>query len=216
MIKVMIVDDQVLLKETLLYMLSQDDEIEAIDGGSNGYEAIEICERHNPDVILLDLRMPKLDGIETIKKIKNMNKWVKIIVLTTFEDDKGIIKSIENGADGYLVKDLKPETLILAVKGVFNDLHIIHESVLNLIKDKIIENTYDKDPEIKTINRYNLSLMELEVIRLMVDGKSNREIATELNFTEGTIKNKVSKILSKLGVKDRTQIAVFAIKHNLV
>ncbi len=216
MIKVMVVDDQVLLKQTLLFMLGQDDEISVFDGGADGLEAIDNCVNYRPDVILMDLNMPKMGGLKAMKRIKELYPTIRIMVLTTFEDDQSIFKSLENGADGYIVKDIKPEELILAVKSVYNNLYVMHSNVLKVLKEEILRITHERQKNNDTIDRYDLSPMEIKIIQQMVNGKSNKEIAAKLNFTEGTIKNKVSKLLSKLGLKDRTQIAVFAIKHNLI
>jgi DNA-binding NarL/FixJ family response regulator len=212
MIKVMIVDNEILLRETLIFTLNQEEDIKAIDGGGNGYKAIDLCLKHSPDIILMDLKMPKLSGVEAIKRIKKINNKVKIIVLTSSEDEKKILESIENGADGYILKHIKPDELMLAIKSVSKHLFVSNINILNLVKRK-----YIFDNKGKTLCRkYNLSLTEIEIIRLMVEGESNKEIGNRLNYTEGTIKNKVSKILSKLGTKDRTQIAVFAIKNKLI
>lgn len=216
MIKVMVVDDQVLLKQTLIFMLGQDEEITVIDGGEDGYGAIENCELHRPDVILMDLRMPRMGGLSAMKRIKEVYPRIKIMVLTTFEDDQSIFQSLENGADGYIVKDTKPEELIMAVKSVYNNLYVMHLNVLNVLKQEIHRISSERQKNNDTIEAFDLSPMELKIIQQMVNGKSNKEIAQKLNFTEGTVKNKVSKLLNKLDLKDRTQIAVFAIKHNLI
>lgn len=215
MIKALIVDDQVLLKETLLFMLNQDEEIQGIDGGCNGYEAIDACSKYRPDIILMDIRMPKLDGINATLRIKEQHPHIKVIILTTFEDEKSIFDAIENGADGYIVKDIKPEALILAVKGAMQDLYVMHKSVVASLRMSVEKTVNQKNTSSSAIENYNLTKKEMQIIELIVDGKSNKEIADELNFTEGTIKNKVSKLLEKLNLKDRTQIVVFAIKNNL-
>lgn len=215
MIKAMVVDDQVLLKETLLFMLGQDQEIQAFDGGSNGYEALTMCNKIRPDVVLMDLRMPKLDGLAATQKIKQQYPHIKIIILTTFEDEETIFKAMDEGADGYIVKDIKPEALILAVKGAYHDLYIMHKSVIKSLRQGIQKTTSEKQAILDVVQQCNLTKKEIAIIKLMVDGKSNKEIADELDFTEGTIKNKVSGLLSKLELKDRTQIVVFAIKNNL-
>lgn len=215
MIKAMVVDDQVLLKETLLFMLSQDEEIQVIDGGCNGYEAIETCNKYRPDIILMDIRMPMLDGISATLRIKEIFPHIKVIILTTFEDEESIFNAMEKGADGYIVKDIKPEALILAVKSVMQDLYVMHKSVALSLRTGVKKTIIQKNTSTSVIENYNLSKKEMMIIKHVVDGKSNKEIADALNFTEGTIKNKVSKLLEKLELKDRTQIVVFAIKNNL-
>lgn len=215
MIKAMVVDDQMLLKETLLFMLNQDEEIEAVDGGNNGYEAIELCNKIIPDIILMDLRMPKLDGLAATKKIKQQYSKIKVIILTTFEDEESIFNAMEGGADGYIVKDIKPDALIQAVKSVYLDLYVMHKSVLKSVRQGVIRTTTEKQATLDVVENCGLTKKELSIIKLVVDGKSNKEIAAIMNFSEGTIKNKISGLLSKLDLKDRTQIVVFAIKNNL-
>ena len=214
MIKVMVVDDQVLLKETLLFMLEQDEEISGYDGGGDGYEAIENCKRYQPDIVLMDLRMPKLGGMEASERIKELNPSVKVVILTTFEDDEKIYEALELGVDGYIIKDIKPEALLLAVKSSFNDLYVMHQSVAKRLQVKKPKKKYEDTLGI--INQYDLSESEINIIKLISDGKSNKELADLLGFTEGTIKNKVSRLFSKLDLKDRTQVVIFAIKNNLI
>ncbi len=166
----------------------------------------------------MDIRMPNLGGgLDATKRIKEIYPSIKVIILTTFEDEKSIFESIEfGGVDGYVVKDIKPEELILAVKSVYNNLFVMHQSVVNVVKNEIVDSQSKEKDQMKTLSSYDLTPMEIKIIKLMVDGKSNKEIAGELSFTEGTIKNKVSRMLGKLELKDRTQVAVFAIKHNLI
>jgi len=216
MIKVMIVDDQTLLKETLLFMLKQDDSIEGYDGGHNGKEAIDCVSQCQPDVILMDLRMPGMGGMEASKAIKKAYPDIKIIILTTFEDEEQVIESISIGADGYIVKDIKPEALIMAVKGAYSGLYIMHRHVADIIKNRLTIDHEEKHHTEKVIAKHNLTESDIEIIRLLADGKSNREIGEELNFTEGTIKNRVSRLLAKIDLKDRTQVVVFAIKENII
>ncbi len=216
MIKVMCVDDQVLLRESLIFMLERDSDIEVVDGGNDGLEAVENCRKYRPDVVLMDIRMPNMDGIEATKRIKDECEGTKVIILTTFEDKASIFKAIEYNADGYIVKDIRPEELMLAVRSVHNNMFVMHNSVISVVKGELGDTSF-ADNTVGTLEMdISLSKMEIKIIRLMVDGKSNKEIANALNFTEGTIKNKVSKLLGKLNLKDRTQVAVYAIKHNIL
>ena len=216
MIKVMVVDDQILLKQTLLFMLKQDNEIIPIDGGENGQIAIENCKEYQPNIILMDLRMPKMGGLEALEIIKKLYPSIKIIVLTTFEDNESIFTSLKNGADGYIVKDIRPEELILAVKSVANNLYVMHPNVLEVFKEEMKSIKQKTEGHHEIIDQFDLTPIEIKIIQELVNGKSNREIAEMLSFTEGTVKNKVSRLLAKLDLKDRTQVAVFAIKNDFI
>jgi len=212
----MVVDDQILLKQTLLFMLKQDAELMGIDGGEDGHMAIENCKKNQPNVILMDLRMPGMGGLEAMEIIKEIYPSIKIMVLTTFEDDQSLFKSLRNGADGYIVKDIRPEELVLAVKSMANNLYVMHGNVLEIFKDEIIKMKQKSENNHEMIDQYDLTKIKIKIIQELVNGKSNQEIAEMLNFTEGTVKNKVSKLLTKLDLKDRTQVAVFAVKNNLI
>jgi DNA-binding NarL/FixJ family response regulator len=155
--------------------------------------AIENCKKHQPNVILMDLRMPRMDGLEAMEIIKEIYPSIKIMVLTTFEDDQSLFKSLKNGADGYIVKDIRPEELILAVKSVANNLYVMHGNVLEIFKEEIIKIKQKSENNHEMIDQYDLTKIEIK-----------------------TVKNKVSKLLTKLDLKDRTQVAVFAVKNNLI
>ncbi len=165
--------------------------------------------------MLMDLRMPKLDGLAATQKIKELYPHIKVIILTTFEDEETIFRALDEGTDGYIIKDIKPEALILAVKGAYHDLYVMHKSVIKSLRQGVQKTTSDKKATLDIVQKCGLTKKEIVMIKLIVDGKSNKEIADEMNFTEGTIKNKVSDLLGKLELKDRTQIVVFAIKNNL-
>lgn len=216
MIKTAIIDDQILLSKSLKYILEKDDEIVVVGLGETGKDALEICKKHSPDIILLDIQMPEMDGVEATRVIKSVNNKTKVLVLTTFENIDNIMESYIAGADGYIVKDLAPDELILAVKCVSKGLHVAHSSVQKIIirefskvRGKRIELS-DKNQE------FTFMPVELEVIKLVSQGKSNKEIADILCFSEGTIKNKVTALLNKLDLRDRTQLVIFAIENNLI
>ncbi|NDL66699.1 response regulator transcription factor [Anaerotalea alkaliphila] len=215
MIKVMVVDDQVLLRKTLLFMLEQDEGISVVDGGGDGLEAVRNCKLHWPDVVLMDLRMPHMDGREAMRQIKELYPSIKVLVLTTFEDKESILESLDRGADGYIVKDIKPEELVLAVRGAYHGLKIFHGHVLETLRYELHQLGSRQESGEGMVERLGITPLEVQMIGMIVDGKSNKEIADALGFTEGTIKNKVSKLLGKLDLKDRMQIAVFAINHDL-
>lgn len=211
MIKVAIADDQRLLRESLAYILDNDEEIHVVDGASNGEEALELCKRLSPDIILMDIEMPVMDGVSATKKIKENYPNIKVIVLTTFENADNIMESFIVGADGYIVKNINHKDLVLTVKCVASGLCVIHQSV-----KEIMINRFKGLSEYKSKYQDKLSEKDIDIIKLIATGKSNKEIAVQLNYSEGTIKNNVSKILEKLEVADRMQIAIFAIENGIV
>jgi DNA-binding NarL/FixJ family response regulator len=211
MIRVILVDDQLLLRESISYLLENDKEIEVVGMGENGYEAIELCQKFNPDVILMDIEMPKLDGVSATKKIKESFPKVKIIILTTFENPDNIMESFVNDADGYIVKNISHKDLVRTIKCVNNGLTVIHKSVKKIMIDRF-RGLADYKSKYKDL----LTDREIEIIKRIAAGCSNKEIALDLSYSQGTIKNNVSKILDKLNMSDRMQIAIFAIENGIV
>lgn len=214
MIKVLVVDDQVILRESLKFIIEQDSEINVVGLAGNGKEALNLCRELVPDVVLMDIMMPICNGVEGTKLIKSQFSAVKVIILTTFNDDENISKAIKNGADGYVLKDIKPDELILAIKSVSKGFSIMHQTAMDTVAKQIDAETEHPKQELKL--DINLTDRELSIIKLIVDGKSNKEIAESIFVTEGTVKNIITNILDKLKLKDRTQLAVFAVKNNIV
>lgn len=214
MIRVMIVDDQTLIREGLKMMLSICSDIEVVGEAINGREAIDKLKEISTDIILMDIRMPVMDGVEAVKIIKEMYRKIKVIILTTFNEDEYIFQGLKNGADGYILKDVKSDEIINGIKTVYNGHILLQPEIatkvvmaLNSVRDK------EKDSLRKTIIE-ELTPREMEVAMLVAKGKSNREICDELYLTEGTVKNHLSKILGKLELRDRTQLAIY-IKEKL-
>ncbi|MCX7746244.1 MAG: response regulator transcription factor [Clostridia bacterium] len=208
MIRILLVDDQKEFTNTLKLILEQDSEFKIEGCARNGIEALELCRKYLPDIVLMDLGMPLCDGVEATKLIKKEFKWIKILVLTTFANDFNIKNAISSGADGYILKEMDAKKLIVAVKGVAYDLGVMNKSVYNSILPT--EN-------IKLdIEELGLGRKEIDIIQMVVNGKNNKDIATALYFSEGTVKNTITLILKKLNLKDRTQLAIFAINHKLV
>lgn len=216
MIKVLIVDDQVILRESLKFIVEQDLEINVVGLASNGKEALKLCKELIPDVVLMDIMMPVCNGVEGTQLIKSQFRSIKVIILTTFNDDENISKAIKNGADGYVLKDVKPDELILAIKSVAKVFSIMHHTAMDTFAKQIDHNNDTNNHKQEAKLNLNLTERELSIIELIVDGKSNKEIAAEIFITEGSVKNIITSILEKLSLKDRTQLAVFAVKNNLV
>jgi DNA-binding NarL/FixJ family response regulator len=219
MIKVMIVDDQQLILDLLEQMLKNSGEVEVVARAANGNEAIKYAAIYNPDVILMDIIMPECDGIEAIKEIKNANANIKILALTGTNTDDSVKGAIRNGADGYILKNSSKDELLIAIKGVFHNMRIIDKNVRDVIESEGTRKFAEYKTG-KTINlngvKVSLSEREINIIKMIVDGKSTNEIARELFISEGRLRNIITEILSRLMLGDRTQLAVFAIKNNLV
>lgn len=212
MINVIVADDQEIVREGIKMILSLYEEINILGEAGNGRQLIMLLEKLQPDVILMDVRMPIMDGVEATKIIKEKYKNVKIIILTTFNEDEYIFKAIKNGADGYLLKDAGSEYIIKAIKSVYNGAMLLDPDVtvkvvkaFNSITDE--KQSPDKSDKLK----YKLDVLtprEMDVARLVAQGKSNKDICKILFLTEGTVKNYVTRILEKLELNSRTELAV--------
>jgi DNA-binding NarL/FixJ family response regulator len=189
-------------------MLSLADEIEVVGEASNGHEAIALSARTNPHVILMDIRMPGMDGIEATREITQRQADIHILMLTTFDEDEYVMGALKAGASGYLLKDTSPRDLIAAIGLV----HHGHVQLGPAIAAKVLSRLQPYVPKERSEILQFMSTREQEVLRLIARGFSNQELANRLSLTEGTVRNYVSNILTQLGVRDRTQAALWA--HN--
>ncbi len=215
MIKVLIAEDQLLFRAMLSEMLTKDHEIELVTSCSNGEEAVNQCCKQKPDIALLDIGMPNKDGIEALREIKSKTPDTKVVMLTTFEDEDKIKSALEFGADGYLIKEMTPDALISAVKCINNDMLVFHRGVQKTLQFSLEFSKKTRDKKLE-IGDMIFDASDISIIKLISRGKSNKDIAMFLNYSEGTIKNKVSRILSVTGLSDRTEISVFAINNNII
>ena len=213
MIKILIADDQELIRESLKIILRTNNEFEVIDTVGSGKEVVESIRRHIPDIILMDVRMPDMDGVQCTKFVKEVYPEIKVIVLTTFDDDEYIFSALKYGASGYLLKGVSLDELTSAIKTVLQGGAIFNPNVASKVtkifsemaKNNIVaERIHDEDLP-------NLSDTEWKIIQQVSQGLSNKEIAEILKFTEGTIRNYLSVILDKLQLRDRTQLAIWYI-----
>ncbi len=212
MIKVLIADDQALMVQGLSMILSQEKSIEVVGAAVNGEEAVTFCKVHPVDVVLLDIRMPVMDGVEATLKIKEINEDIKVLVLTTFNDDAYIFGSLKNGASGYLLKDALPEEILQGILTVYQGGTLINPEVAT----KVVKRLSDKAPEEASDPRLTgLTARELDICHLLAEGRNNKEISENLFISEGTVKNNITRILDKLGIRDRTQLALFAVKNRI-
>ncbi len=207
-----VIDDEMLVREGLKIILSSYADIDVVEVGADGFEAVEICREHDIDLVLMDVRMPHCDGVEGTKLIKDSFPAVKVLILTTFKDIEYIQKALENGASGYLLKDSPDDLLYEAIKAAISGNIVIHPDIVGSILHPVKEG--DSGADVR--QRYDLTERECRIIELIAQGFSNREIGGLLHLSEGTVKNYLSTVFAKLDLRDRTQLAAFAYKNNLV
>ena len=212
-IKVMLVDDEQLIRSGLKIMLETYPDIEVIHQAGNGREAFECCKKEVPDVVLMDIRMPVSTGIEGTKLIKEAYPEVKIVMVTTFQDTEYIVEAMQYGASGYLLKDSSYEAIYDGIKVALSGKVVMDATVSEklVMQPKAPENTEKK----ADISLLGLTEREIELIRLVSQGLNNKEISESLFLSEGTVKNNISTILSKLALRDRTQLVIFAYDHHI-
>ena len=211
-IKVIIADDHVLIREGIKQILELEKTIAVIGQAGNGEDAINIAQELEPDIILLDINMPKINGIETLRRFKDLGIKTKVIILTIHEEKEYILETMKLGASGYMLKDSDADSLIQGIKDVANGKEYIQSSVEHLVTVSG-EVNIEQDKELEKINL--LTKREYEVLLLIAEGLNNKDIGTRLFISEKTVKNHVSNILKKLELNDRVQAAIFAYKNNI-
>ncbi len=209
-INVMIADDHSLIREGLKQLLEFDGTIKVVCEASNGVECLDKLHTFNPDVLLLDINMPEMNGIEVLKKMKEDQSQVKVLILTVHNETDYLMKAVDIGVDGYILKDSESQELKKAIKAVKDGENYIQPSLIPALNNQLVNRDTDKDKISSLTNR------ELEVLVQVANGMFNKEIATNLNISERTVKNHISNIFKKIDVSDRTQAAVFAIKNNII
>jgi DNA-binding NarL/FixJ family response regulator len=209
--KVLICDDQAIIRDGLEMLLKLEKDIEVVGQARDGAEAVELVKTAQPDLVLMDLKMPGLNGIEATRQIRTHYPQVKVLVLTTYDDDEWVFDAIQAGASGYLLKDTPREDVIKAVKGTAAGKTFVDPSVAG----KLLHQVADKQTQPATLLTDKLTEREADVLRLIARGLTNAGIAERPHLSEGTVRNHVSAIFAKLEVADRTQAAVIAIQHGL-
>lgn len=216
MIKVAIADDQVLLREMLKAILIKDPEMDLVGTAGDGSEVLRICETRRPQVVLLDIKMPACDGFSALSRIKERWPAIRVIMLTTFHEDTDIVDAFSSGADGYVLKDVKPQSLLMAVKCAVNDLCVIHRPVFEFVTRKFMMSV---GGEVAVPGRGEdaaFDAVDRGIIRLIAEGKANKEIADSMHYAEGSVKNRISRMLAASGCRDRTHIVMFALRNGLL
>jgi DNA-binding NarL/FixJ family response regulator len=215
-VRVLLVDDQILFREALATLLALSPEWEVVGQAGDGAEAVAQCARLKPDVVLMDLRMPGVDGIEATRRIAAVQPEVRVLVLTTFEEDAEVFAAIRAGAAGYLLKASPSEKLFEAIRAVARNESVLQPSVTAKVMAEFVRLTPHNAKTAAQPLPEPLSGRELAVLQALTDGLSNKEIAVRLGITEGTVKNHMTNVLGKLGVLDRTQAALRARELGLI
>ncbi len=208
-VRVLLVDDQALFREALATLLATRDDVDVVGEAGNGDEALTRAAELAPDVVLMDLRMPVLDGVAATRRLRAEQPGVRVIALTTFDDDEDVFAALRAGAVGYLLKDVSSARLVEAVLAAARGESVLQPSVAAKVVARFAQLPETTAPRPQPLV-VPLSERELEVLRLVADGRSNREIAAAVFLAEGTVKNHVTNVLGKLGARDRTQAALRA------
>lgn len=209
-IKVILADDHVLMREGIRQLLEFDGTIEVIDEANDGEECIQKLLKVKPDVLLLDINMPKKTGLEVLEEIRKRNLNIKVLILTVHNEVEYLLKAVDIGVDGYILKDSESAELIKAINAVVSGESYIQPKLIPALNTRLVSRDVDKD-KIDALTK-----RELEVLIQVANGMFNKEIAISLNISERTVKNHISNIFKKIEVSDRTQAAVFAIKNDII
>jgi len=212
MIRVLLVDDQEIVCEGLQRILGSDPAIEVVGAASNGLEAVALAEERRPDLVLMDLKMPEMNGIVATQQIRAAHPEIRVLVLTTYDDDEWLYDAIRAGASGYLLKDTPRTDLIRAIKGTVEGDAYVDPAVTA----RLLASIAQSKPISQQPTQINLSDRDREILSLITQGLSNADIAARLYLAEGTVRNYTSAIFAKLGVSDRTQAAIAALRYGLV
>ncbi|WP_209369294.1 response regulator [Priestia megaterium] len=209
-IKILIADDHHVVRKGLVFFLQTQPDLEVVGEASNGEEAIKLATCLEPHIVLMDLSMPVLDGIEATKELKKQAPHIQVMILTSFSDQDHVIPALEAGASGYQLKESDPDELVTAIRKLMNGENQLHPKVTTHLLTRL---TKSSEKKVNFID--HLTKREKDVLKEIAKGKSNKEIGAALHITEKTVKTHVSNILSKLGVQDRTQAALYAVQHGI-
>ncbi|PEI97233.1 response regulator [Bacillus pseudomycoides] len=213
-IKVLLVDDHTVVLKGLAFFLSTQEDLELVGEANNGKEALKKVGEAQPDIVLMDLYMPEMDGIEATSCIKKEYPNVKVLVLTSFSDQAHVLPALKAGASGYILKDVEPDQLVEAIRSAYKGNIQLHPDIASALLSQTLPQ--EEKQESSNIHVNVLTARENEVLQLLAKGMSNKEIVSVLVITEKTVKAHVSSILGKLNLSDRTQAALYAVKNGIV
>lgn len=216
MIRLVVVDDQTLVRQGIRGLLDLADDVEVVAEAEDGMSGVAAIREHTPDVVLLDLRMPRHDGIWALETLRGAGIDVPVLVLTTFDDDELVLAAIRAGARGYLLKDVTLDALVGAIRTLAAGGTLVQPAITERVMRAIREGVVARDDDDGPAVLEDLTAREVEILRLLAGGYSNREIAHALHLAEGTVKNHVSTVLLKLGARDRTRAVLRALHHGLL
>lgn len=210
MIRILLAEDQAMVRQGLKMMIETDSEMRVAGEACNGKEAVQLCEAQAFDIVILDIRMPEMNGLEAARIIRARWPRSKVLILTTFNDDQYALEALKLGVNGYMLKDAEPAALIRSIRSCLSGGLSIQDDVAAKVIPQLLK------PNAETKIDASITPRELAIIRLIGVGRNNQEVASELGLSVGTVKNHVSQIMDKLELRDRTQLVIYAIRHNVV
>ena len=213
-IRILIVDDHTVLRQGTRSLLAQEPDLEVVGEAGDGEEAVALAAQVKPDVILMDIAMPKLDGIGATKQIKTLHPEISVLVLSAYDDDQFIFRLLQAGAAGYLLKSVHARELIAAIRAVSQGESVLHPSIARKVLSRFVPTA--TTPANSARSSWELSQREMDFLKLMVKGMSNKEIASEIGLSIRTVQGYLRQIFKKLGVSSRTEAVVYALKENLI
>lgn len=216
MINIVIADEYKLYSSMLATMLEQEDTFTVVGKANTNEAIIDICKKNKPDILLLDLNVSNKTGIKTLNYIKKHLKSIKVVILTNLKNEAEMHLSFSNGADGYLSKDTEPDMVINLIKCIYNNFFVVSNSLKNILLNNNGSKSVNSTSSKSRVQSLGLDSIDLSILKLISKGKNNAEIAESINYSEGTIKNRISKMLSLTETSDRTQLIIFSFKNRII
>lgn len=216
MISVLLVEDQCLVRSGLRALLEREADIRIVGEATDGEEAVQMAGELQPDLVLMDIKLPKVDGIEATRQIKNVSGEVEVLVLSAYEDDESVFQAIQAGASGYVLKDITPANLVRAIRAVRSGMSTVHPGITRKLLERISLMSRARTPGVTSIHSDGLTAREVEILVGVAKGASTRELAAKLFVSESTVKSHLRTIYRKIGVRDRSQAVAYAIRKGFI